>query len=561
MSNLISILHKAKWVPRTYNVWQDDNGATWVMTGRCVSPDTVAHAIIKSYALIDLQRADAHYCGKGMSEGVHFSATLALMRNFKPAQFSDKCLLETLISAACWSAERIHSINPEYSNVCPRCGNAVETPLHCYWECPANQNIDEPAVQKTQHLIPAAVARATEEPCLWLRGILPVKYIPNSCEDCPNEYTVTWVDEDNDISQAKSITSGIYYGDASGGENTSYPEIRRVGCAFVKINDEGDLVYGAHFPLPGPIQTVPRGELFVVLELVKHAFDGTDITYYTDNEWVFKTFNRGPKYACQCNNADLFYTLFKSTCDKAIRLVIKWMPSHLEEGKKVWPPDVSVIDVKGNQHADTLAGTAADRAKVPLQTKTNVVYYYNLVKNIQLRIITIIKNLPERKRKETVLSEKELKPTIDEIVENSKHTLVHENGRYNCTVCNSSFKSTDKLFKEWVGSPCTDFHMPPAFNYSHSKPAPINCKFMHVGNQFIHHSHRIHTYKGFVYCGKCGYKKGDNQVRMLAKPCGPPGSSGLRNLEAIRLGRLPPGMLEWPDEGSDESSDEALTLY
>ena len=56
-------------------------------------------------------------------------------------------------------------------------------------------------------------------------------------------------------------------------------------------------------------------------------------------------------------------------------------------------------------------------------------------------------------------------------------------------------------------------------------------------------------------------KNGNNQVRRLAKPCGPPGSPGLRNLEAIRLGRLPPDLLEWPDEGSDESSDEALTLY
>ena len=89
----------------------------------------------------------------------------------------------------------------------------------------------------------------------------------------------------------------------------------------------------------------------------------------------------------------------------------------------------------------------------------------------------------------------------------------------------------------------------------------LHCKFMHVGNQFIHHSHRIHTYKGFVYCGKCGHKKGTNQMRILAKPCAPPAISGLRTLEAIQLGSLPPGMSEWPDEESDDSSDEALTLY
>ena len=70
-------------------------------------------------------------------------------------------------------------------------------------------------------------------------------------------------------------------------------------------------------------------------------------------------------------------------------------------------------------------------------------------------------------------------------------------------------------------------------------------------------------YKGFVYCGKCGYRRGANQVRKLSRPCAPPGLPGIRTLEAIRDGKLPPGLEEWPilEEDDGFSSDGSLFLY
>ena len=52
--------------------------------------------------------------------------------------------------------------------------------------------------------------------------------------------------------------SGLYYGDASGGPNTKYSTLRRVGCAFIKVED-GVHVASVGFNLPGEIQTVFRG--------------------------------------------------------------------------------------------------------------------------------------------------------------------------------------------------------------------------------------------------------------------------------------------------------------
>lgn len=160
-----------------------------------------------------------------------------------------------------------------------------------------------------------------------------------------------------------------------------------------------------------------------------------------------------------------------------------------------------------------------------LHISSKVMYYYFLVKNIQKRIIAIIKSLPNRQRKQTVLTQKELKPKIDDLIADSKHILVPNQGRYQCQICNSSYSHTDKIFKEWVTSPCTEFANLAVF--SHNRPEPYNNSFLHIGNQYVHHSHKLHMYKGLIYCGKCGYMKGANQVRKLAKPCGPPDIGGM----------------------------------
>ena len=48
-----------------------------------------------------------------------------------------------------------------------------EDDLQQFWCCPANVDIDDEAVSKTQNLIPSALAQAEHLPCLWFRGILP----------------------------------------------------------------------------------------------------------------------------------------------------------------------------------------------------------------------------------------------------------------------------------------------------------------------------------------------------------------------------------------------------
>ncbi len=97
------------------------------------------------------------------------------------------------------------------------------------------------AVITTQDFCSTALAEVEELPCFGLRGILPHKltiiddqYLP---PDLPHlRFT--------NVSEDQLWESGTYYGDASGGEFSSVPRIRRVGCAVAHIIPQGACFWG-----------------------------------------------------------------------------------------------------------------------------------------------------------------------------------------------------------------------------------------------------------------------------------------------------------------------------
>ena len=58
----------------------------------------------------------------------------------------------------------------------------------------------------------------------------------------PLDDVVTYIHEENVY-----IASGIFFGDASGGEHTRYLEIRWVGCAFASLDETGQPMFAARF--------------------------------------------------------------------------------------------------------------------------------------------------------------------------------------------------------------------------------------------------------------------------------------------------------------------------
>ena len=71
---------------------------------------------------------------------------------------------------------------------------------------------------------------------------------------------------------------GIYGTDASGGKWGSYTPLRRCGCGIsqlVGLEAPFALQWAAHFPLVGPVQSVPRAELYSIVMLVCRVPLGT----------------------------------------------------------------------------------------------------------------------------------------------------------------------------------------------------------------------------------------------------------------------------------------------
>jgi len=338
-----------------------------------------------------------------------------------------------------------------------------------------------------------------------------------------------------------SWSSRTYYGDASGGEHTSYNEIRRCGCAVVAVHPDGSLHFGASFSLPGIVQTVARAELFALVFLISQADPLTEVTFVTDNKGVNDMFNQGPKACKRSTNCDLYKQLFQTVYDKAIRLQVRWMPSHLECTESgVRPLGVSLLDVQGNEHADTLASDAAKKACVPLHVSAEYLYWVNLTKSIQHRLATILINLPDRNKAKIEKPERGPRPDLTALFASSSHSVYQDKERVGCARCHNNFHIKDASLEHWLQCSC------PHGTSDRDRPVPIPYMEVHVGNNITHTSHTMLRYRGLVYCKKCGNRGTYSQLRKLSKPCTPPTDYGRKSLSALAQGKLPPGLTQWP---------------
>ena len=169
---------------------------------------------------------------------------------------------------------------------------------------------------------------------------------------------------------------------------------------------------------------------------------------------MFKKFNGGPCAGAVSSNCDLYNELFKLTIDKAIRLNVRWMPSHLKEEDER-PPGVSLLDVRGNGHADGLAGKAAELALLPPSVSAPHVYYVSLVKRIQLRLATIVIYLPHRKHEQSSSKNPQTRRVdIQIIFDQSQHDIQRVDNRVSCSKCSNNFWIHDAGLRLWAQCPC-----------------------------------------------------------------------------------------------------------
>ena len=88
--------------------------------------------------------------------------------------------------------------------------------------------------------------------------------------------------------------SGKYNGDGSGGLHSQHPTLRRCGLAIVCLKEDVDQVaYALQCNLPGPVQTVPRAEIYATMLLLTKAKRNSNLEYFTDHQALRNNYNQG----------------------------------------------------------------------------------------------------------------------------------------------------------------------------------------------------------------------------------------------------------------------------
>lgn len=105
-----------------------------------------------------------------------------------------------------------------------------------------------------------------------------------------------------------------------------------VGVHYVNLYEMP--MYNFSMPLPSPIQTNNRTEIYAVLIVLRNIKIAGKIDFFTDNKICRDTFLKGKYRARLANHADLWTEIFAHIKTKYIDLKIYWMTSHTDSNPK-----------------------------------------------------------------------------------------------------------------------------------------------------------------------------------------------------------------------------------
>ena len=284
---------------------------------------------------------------------------------------------------------------------------AAETPAPRHDACEAEEVAD------SQDLIPIAIENGQINPSRWYRGIMNKEDMDIGRDMDPPEQTIWILNNNNNLSittEPNTWPSGSYFGDASGGLYTAYPTLRRVGVGLAMYRESQRRPdFKMHYPLPGQVQTVPRGETHVVLVVTYMLEPDAVAIQYTDNYPVYNIYNQGEQSALASANRDLWVQFFNNIRHKRLRLELKWFPSHLSEGPEERakrkrktknpipiPEWVTEWHMRGNDVADSLAAEAAQSCQLDSEITKPIVVAVERLAKIQRRLAYLVCNVSHR---------------------------------------------------------------------------------------------------------------------------------------------------------------------
>ena len=275
-----------------------------------------------------------------------------------------------------------------------------------------------------------AIAGVGSEPCLWLRGLLPVRYVDVSADWFPDgPQPLTFYKQLHE-----SLPSGVYYTDASGGKYSSVPQLRKIGLGIVQMSIDSpfDISFACTCVLPGRIQTIPRGELYAILTVVMRATKGASICILSDSQVNVDLYLAGQAHAITSINSDLWRLLYLYISMNDLTFTLKWLKGYLDtlSDSQACKYSFSREDFAGNHAADFFADLAASQCELPLAVTAPVVESIALCRAVQRRLVAILLQQEHIGHVRHETSKAVGGKTTEQCIDCSTHLLLESNGSY-----------------------------------------------------------------------------------------------------------------------------------
>ena len=546
---LICLLLDIGWQPEGPWDWTSDQGERFCVPEEAWSssedldwnPFRIAFA--QALARVLWRRASRHFCGAGLEAGADLTGISAQLRRLR-ARGKNEWFGAILASAtgAQWPRTRLRDAGIDLDTVfCQRCDAQVEeTLLHRCWECKANETI--PACRKKEHLRRRAIADACNQPCVWLRGLVPKSWAQISAPAEEHGETLTGPPADPSWFWEGQLVAA---GDASGGPHSSDKRLRRVGWAYALFRaPEGldiDVIDRVGVPtiatgaLPGTAQTINRGELFAFLRFLIGSRGVAKALFITDSAYVVKGVTRISAARGHGSNVDLWRCVTQELQGRQVACFK--IESHMSIAE-VLSRRVPAGAFFANLVADTAASRAADECQVSYAEAEGLRWSENLVASVRSRLAATFLHAVEHDQRAPKPPE-EGRPlgrrTLAGRITASSHAIVRRGCHLFCTRCRGKVEARGS--RAWLAAPCV---------IGPQAQEIVRGGEVRVGLQQIHPSHRHGFHEGLSlhFCSVCGTfartSTRSAQIRGLAKPCaGLATRSGRASLRCIQKGQLP----------------------
>ncbi|CAK0856487.1 unnamed protein product, partial [Prorocentrum cordatum] len=536
-----------------------------------VDASDLKQAIASTIERKQWQQAAKHYAAGGMEAGADMRSARSLIKKLKRKGEHDKVGAHlACLTGGVWPRQRVADLGLEIEDVtCPRCGEAPETWQHRMWECKCNELIEE--CQKSKHLEEKAVRGVEEVPCLWLRGILPKSWTqippppepgtemweqfgnlerlrvtaPSGTHRPPSQPVWQWRAGSTDLGEANPVDDGgwlIAAGDASGGEYTMDPRLRRVAWGWVVMQPENVnepmVVAGARAALGGWRQSVNRGELTALKELMVATANYKRVQYIADSSYVMRGVEKLRRGKMPKTHIDLWNELKVAMVGRELWMIK--VESHMSAVEAV-AAGIDPISYLGNSLADSFVDGIIERVQVARGDALRVGWCDGIASLIRSRgyatLMAAIEVEPSMapsrpQRHEAYLKKQRRKERLT----NTQHVIeeVNDGKQFRCTRCGSLVPVVGADTDRWLEGKCVKLVREQASEFGASSLG------VQVGHQRAHPSHQLNYNEelGLHYCLKCGCIAREN-MRSLAMECGELKQMGKQNLSQIKKGLQP----------------------